>query len=72
VTFTILDGENPIKVWREYRSLTQQQLVEAAGISTAYLSRLDTIKRTGATDVLIAIAKALNVTLDDIARPASS
>jgi transcriptional regulator with XRE-family HTH domain len=72
VTFTILDGENPIKVWREYRSLTQQQLVETAGISTPYLSRLDTIKRTGATDVLIAIAKALNVTLDDIVRPASS
>ena len=26
VTFALLDGENPVKVWREYRGLTQQQL----------------------------------------------
>ena len=25
VTFALLDGENPVKVWREYRGLTQQQ-----------------------------------------------
>ena len=34
VTYAILDGENPIKVWREFRGLTQQQLADAAGISS--------------------------------------
>jgi hypothetical protein len=33
VTYAILDGENPVKVWREYRGLTQQELATAAGIS---------------------------------------
>jgi DNA-binding XRE family transcriptional regulator len=61
-----LDGENPVKVWREYRGLTQQQLSEAAGISTPYLSQIETNKRAGTTEVLAAIAKALKLTLDDI------
>lgn len=66
VLYAVMDGENPIKVWREYRQLTQQQLAEAAGISTPYLSQLETSKRTGSTEVLTSIAKALKVTLDEI------
>jgi transcriptional regulator with XRE-family HTH domain len=62
----LLEGENPVKVWREYRRLTQHQLAEAAGISTPYLSQIETNKRAGATEVLAAIAKALKLTLDDI------
>jgi DNA-binding XRE family transcriptional regulator len=66
VVYAILDGENPIKVWREYRGLSQQQLASATGISTSYLSQIEAGKRSGSTEVLAAIAKALDVTLDDI------
>lgn len=66
VTFAIIDGENPVKVWREYRGLTQQQLADDAGISAAYLSQIETGKRAGKTAVLQAIARALNLTLDDV------
>ncbi|MFN2270124.1 MAG: helix-turn-helix domain-containing protein [Anaerolineae bacterium] len=66
VAYAILDGENPIKVWREYRGLTQRQLAEAVGISTPYLSQLETGKRKGATEVLSAIAETLGLSLDDI------
>ena len=66
VAFALLDGENPVKVWREYRGLTQQHLAETAGISTPYLSQIETGKRTGTTEVLLAVAKAMNLTLDDI------
>ncbi len=41
VAYAILDGENLIKVWREYRGLTQLQLAEAVGISTPYLSQIE-------------------------------
>lgn len=68
VVYAILDGENPIRVWREYRQLTQKQLAEMAGISTPYLSQLESGKRTGTTDVLAAIANALDLSLDDIVR----
>jgi DNA-binding XRE family transcriptional regulator len=69
IVYAILDGENPIKVWREYRGLTQQQLAEATGISASYLSQIETNKRTGTKEVLLAIAKALKISLDDIVIP---
>ena len=69
VVHAILDGKNPIKVWREYRSLTQQQLAGRVGISKPYLSQLETGKRTGTTDVLSTIAKALDVSLEQVANP---
>lgn len=60
----ILDGENAIKVWREYRGLSQTELATRAGISVPYLSQLETNKREGSLRVLSALAEALNVTLD--------
>ncbi len=69
VTYALLDGENPIRVWREYRGLTQQQVAEAAGISKSYLSQLETGQRKGSAEVLARVAKALNVSLDDLVMP---
>lgn len=66
VVFAILDGENPIKVWREYRKMAQQQLADAAGISKPYLSQIETGKRTGTTEVLSAIAEVLGVSLEEV------
>jgi transcriptional regulator with XRE-family HTH domain len=61
-----LDGGNPVRVWREYRGLTQQALARTAGISASYLSQIESGKRTGTTAALSAIASALNLALDDI------
>jgi DNA-binding XRE family transcriptional regulator len=66
VIFAILDGENPVKVWREFRGLTQQQLADAARISKPYLSQIETGKRKGSTNILSALAKALKVTLEEV------
>ncbi|MEW5828964.1 MAG: helix-turn-helix transcriptional regulator [Chloroflexota bacterium] len=69
VVYAILDGENAIKVWREYRGLSQQETAQKAGISVPYLSQLETNKRKGSLDVLTAIAKALRVSLENIVSP---
>jgi len=66
VVNALVDGENPIRVWREYRGMTQGQLVQVAEISVPYLSQLESGKRRGSTDVLGAIAKGLDLTLDDL------
>lgn len=66
VVYALLDGKNPIKVWREYRGLSQSQLAKAAGISSAYLSQLETGRRKGSTEVLSALAKILELSLDDV------
>ena len=62
----LLNGTSPIRVWREYRALTQAELAAAAGISTAYLSQLESGKRIGTADVLSRIAQSLNLAVDDI------
>ena len=66
VTYAILDGENPIRVWREHRGLTQQQLADLAGISKPYLSQLESGRRGGSIDVLSALARALGLSIDDL------
>ncbi len=66
VVYAILDGENPIKVWCEYRNMSQQEAAENAGISIPYLSQLETNKRKGSLNVLSAIAKVLKVSLESI------
>ncbi|HZW02632.1 MAG TPA: helix-turn-helix transcriptional regulator [Anaerolineaceae bacterium] len=69
VVHAILSGENAIKMWREYRGHTQSALAEKAGISVPYLSQLETNKRKGSLDVLLAIAGALDLSLDLILPP---
>lgn len=62
----ILNGENKIKVFREYRGLTQVALAEAASINPVYLSQIENGKRQGSVKTLSALARALNLDLDDL------
>ena len=66
VVYALLDGENAIRVWRQYRGMTQRQLAKVAEISVPYLSQLELGKRKGSTSVLSAIARGLDLTLDDL------
>ncbi len=66
VVYALVGGENPVKVWREYRKLTRQQLAETTKISVPYLSQLETGKRKASTTVLVAIARILRVDVDDL------
>ena len=59
-----LAGESSIKLWREHRGLTQQELATRAGISKPYLSQIETGKRQGTVETLSAIAHSLDVPLD--------
>lgn len=62
----MLDGENRVLVWRDFRGMTSKQLAEAAGISQAYLSQIETGKREGSIGTMKKIAEALKIGLDDL------
>ena len=62
----LIDGESPIRVWRDYRGVTQSELASMAGISSAYLSQLEAGKRVGTAEVLSRIAVSLKVSVDDL------
>lgn len=67
VASRLTDGANPVKVWREYRSLKSKDLAVSAGISAGYLSQIETGSRTGTVKVIAALAAALGVSSDDLA-----
>jgi mRNA-degrading endonuclease RelE of RelBE toxin-antitoxin system/DNA-binding XRE family transcriptional regulator len=62
----LLAGQNPIRVWREYRGLTQEQLANAAAIRRAYVAQLEAGRRRGSTAVLARIAVTLGVDIEDL------
>jgi ribosome-binding protein aMBF1 (putative translation factor) len=66
VTYAILDGGNPVRVWREHRGISRKQLAEASGLTVAYLSQIEAGKSKGSTEELATIAKELGLSLDDI------
>lgn len=70
VAHRIADGENPVRVWREFRGLKAVELARTAGISPAYLSEIETGKKDGTFRTMAAVARVLDVSLDDLAPPA--
>ncbi len=62
----LLAGEHPIRVWREHRQLTTAALAEKAGISRSYITEIETGQKPGSITAFRALAKALNVTVDDL------
>jgi DNA-binding XRE family transcriptional regulator len=57
-------GENPIRVLRDWRTMTQAELVAAIGITQGYLSDLEAGKRKGPVALHQKIARALGVPID--------
>jgi DNA-binding XRE family transcriptional regulator len=62
----LIDGENPIRVWRDFRGMTSKDLAREIGISAGYLSEIETGKKEGSISVFRSIAKALRVDVDDL------
>jgi DNA-binding XRE family transcriptional regulator len=62
----ILDGEHPVRVWREYRGLTGAKLAKRAGATQSYISNIETGKRQGSLRIMLAIARALGVDVEDL------
>tara|TARA_Y100001001_G_scaffold15229_1_gene13436 strand:- start:979 stop:1353 length:375 start_codon:yes stop_codon:yes gene_type:complete len=63
----ITGKEHPVKIWREYRGLTQEALGKAAGVGKSYISQIENTGKTASTKVLKALAEALGVGMDDLA-----
>jgi Helix-turn-helix len=57
-------GENPVRVLREWRDVTQLYLSFKTNLSQGYISDIETGRRTGTVGALRLIANVLNVPLD--------
>ena len=63
----LANGENPIRVLRQFRKETQAELAVAVGIAQNYLSDLETGNRKGPLEVHQKIARFLGIPLDLLA-----
>jgi DNA-binding XRE family transcriptional regulator len=63
---SLLAGNSPMKVYRKYRNMTQDELAKSIGKSLPYIAKLEAGDRKGSVDVLSNIAKALNIDLDQL------
>ena len=62
----LVDGESPLRIWREHRQLTQVELARRAGIDKTYLSQIEDGHKPGSVAVLAKLASALGVEVDDL------
>lgn len=63
----ILDGEHPIRVWREYRGFSQVELARRSGINRVVIADVEAGRKGGSLATFKAVADALGVTIDDLA-----
>jgi DNA-binding XRE family transcriptional regulator len=62
----LLDGESPVRIWREHRGLTARTLAARSGVSASYLCEIETGRKPGSSSALHAIAQALHVPMDTL------
>ena len=60
----LANGDNPVRVIREWRNMIQGELAVAAGISQNYLSEIETGRRKGPAELQKKFARALGVPMD--------
>lgn len=64
----LIAGESPVRIWREHRGLTLTALAERAEVPQGYLSEIEHRKKPGSLRAMRALARALDLDLDDLVR----
>lgn len=62
----LVDGESPVKVFRQYRNMTQDALAAAARVSTGYVSQIERGKRQPSQKILAVFATVLELDVEDL------
>jgi mRNA interferase RelE/StbE len=62
----IIDGESPLRVYREYRGLTQTALAERASVNRVQIADIEASRKSGSIETIKKLAEALRLTVDDL------
>jgi len=63
----LIDGEHPVRIWREFRGLSPLALADKAGVGRSYIAEIEAGKKPGSLAAHRNLAYALGVTIDDLA-----
>lgn len=62
----IVSGESPLRVWREFRGLTQTALAEISHVNRIQIADIEAGRKRGSIETVKKLAGALNIALDDL------
>ncbi len=62
----LIDGASPLGVWREHRGLSQSALARESGVNRIQIADIEAGRATGSVHTLRALARTLDVTVDDL------
>jgi ribosome-binding protein aMBF1 (putative translation factor) len=62
----LIAGENPVRVWRDFRGLSRAELAAKTGIDEARIGEIEAGSGDGGLAPLEEIAKTLGVAVDDL------
>lgn len=62
----LIDGENPVRVFREYRGFSARELAAKAGISAPYLSEIERGLKSPSVATIKRLAAALDLSPGDL------
>ena len=62
----LMNGESPLRVYRELRTLSQAELARVSGVNRVQIIDIEAGRKTGSVETLRKLALALRVGLDDL------
>ena len=62
----LLDGEPPLRVWREHCKLTQTELARSSGVNRIQIVDIEAGRNSGSVHTLRKLATALAISVDDL------
>lgn len=62
----MVDGESPVRVFRDLRGMTQAALSEASGVNRVQIADIEARRRAGSVETIRKLAGALGVMMDDL------
>lgn len=62
----LIDGQSPVRVYREMRGMTQTALAEASGVNRVQIVNIEAGKGVGSVETLKRLGGALRVAVDDL------
>ena len=62
----VLEGEHPLKVWRDFKGFSLSALAKASNISKGYLSEIEAGKKPGSIEAYKTMADILDLPVDAI------
>ena len=67
ITERRLRGEPALRIWREYRQLTQEQLAKKSKVSRALIAAIETSRKSGSVSTWKKLGKTLDVSWEQLA-----